>query len=182
MAGGPCELLAYLEASSPPDQFAVIKAAHESRAVLYLLDGLDECAHVKPQIQEYAATTLAEQTSRVVLSSRLAGFSDEHLAEKYQFVQLELCNVAVQKMTAKRRLPAADFGRFETLMSEVRPASSASTCADDYDSSARSRRCRTRCSRSTRRRRSRSRCSSSSSATAGSAPPPPTRAPASRAR
>ena len=118
MNGGACNILKYLEASSPAEQFSVIAKAHQDRTVLYLLDGLDECAQTKAQIQQYIASELADQVPRIVLSSRLAGFSDEHLAERYQFVQLELCNVDVQKMTAKRRLSAEEYSSFETMMSE----------------------------------------------------------------
>ena len=117
MNGGACDLLAYLESSSPPDQYKVIAQAHADRTSLYLLDGLDECASVKGQLQEYIGTTLAAETDRIVLSSRLAGFSDDQLAERYEFVQLELCSVEIQKTTARRRLPEKDYARFEEMMS-----------------------------------------------------------------
>jgi hypothetical protein len=44
---------------------------------MLLCDGLDECAHVKGYIQQYLARDLTKQAARVVISSRLAGFSDQ---------------------------------------------------------------------------------------------------------
>ena len=118
MQGGPCDLLAYLKSSTPPDQYKVIAHAHAEKTSLYLLDGLDECASVKAQLQQYIGTTLAAETGRVVLSSRLAGFSDDSLAEAYEFVQLELCSVEIQKKTAKARLGDTEYASFEEMMSE----------------------------------------------------------------
>jgi hypothetical protein len=118
MNGGECDLLAYLKSSSPADQYRVIADAHRQKTVLYLLDGLDECAQMKEQLQMYIASTLKAETARVVLSSRLAGFSDDHLADGgYEFVQLELCSTNIQKVTAKRRLTEGEYDRFEQMMS-----------------------------------------------------------------
>jgi hypothetical protein len=44
---------------------------------MLLCDGLDECAHVKDYIQQYLAHDLTKQAARVVISSRLAGFTDQ---------------------------------------------------------------------------------------------------------
>ena len=53
---------------------------HDKKTLMMLCDGLDECAHVKPYIQQYLANELTKQAARVVISSRLAGFSDRKTA------------------------------------------------------------------------------------------------------
>ena len=112
-------IMAYLKATCSDDNYRMLEYYNRRGKLLMLCDGLDESAHVKELVQQYLARDLTEEASRVVVSSRLAGFSDEFLSDHdFQFVQLELCTAEVQKLTAKRRMTETDFQRFCALLVE----------------------------------------------------------------
>ena len=112
-------IMEYLRATCSDDNFRMLEYYHRRGKLLMLCDGLDESAHVKELVQRYLAEELTEEAARVVVSSRLAGFSDEFLSDNdFQFVQLELCTAEVQKLTAKRRMTEGDFERFCALLVE----------------------------------------------------------------
>ena len=111
--------MAYLAATCSEENYRMLAHYHAKRQLLLLCDGLDESAHVKDMVQKYLAAVLTKSAARVVVSSRLAGFSDEYLSDhEFQFVQLELCTPQVQKLTAKRRMGEEDFLRFCDLLEE----------------------------------------------------------------
>lgn len=117
--GDEISLMAYLKATCSDENFRMLEYYHRRGKLLMLCDGLDESAHVKELVQQYLARDLTEEAARVVISSRLAGFSDEFLSDHdFQFVQLELCTADVQKLTAKRRMSESDFERFCALLVE----------------------------------------------------------------
>ena len=112
-------IMDYLKATCSDENYRMLEYYHRRGKLLMLCDGLDESAHVKELVQRYISEELTAESSRVVVSSRLAGFSDEFLADnEFQFVQLELCTAEVQKLTAKRRMTEADFERFCALLLE----------------------------------------------------------------
>lgn len=112
-------IMAYLKATCSGENYRMLEYYHRRGKLLMLCDGLDESAHVKELVQQYLARDLTEEAARVVVSSRLAGFSDEFLSDHdFQFVQLELCTAEVQKLTAKRRMTESDFERFCALLLE----------------------------------------------------------------
>ena len=112
-------IMEYLRATCSEENFRMLEYYHWRGKLLMLCDGLDESAHVKELVQRYLAEELTEEAARVVVSSRLAGFSDEFLSDNdFQFVQLELCTAEVQKLTAKRRMTEGDFERFCALLVE----------------------------------------------------------------
>ena len=113
------DLMAYLEATCSAENYRMLEHYHKKHQLLLLCDGLDESAHVKDLVQRYLAADLTKDAARVIVSSRLAGFSDEHLSDHgFQFVQLELCTAEVQKLTAKRRMGESDFVRFCDLLED----------------------------------------------------------------
>ena len=83
------DMLQYLKQTCEPDQYRMLLHYHGKGQLLLLLDGLDECSHLKEPIQQYIATVLEGTVARTVVSSRLAGFSDAYFADhSFMFVQV----------------------------------------------------------------------------------------------
>ena len=113
------DMMAYLKKTCEPEQFKMLLYYKKKGQILMLCDGLDECSHVKEPIQRYIAGVLQSQMARTVVSSRLAGFSDDFFADhEFQFVQLELYTAETQKLTAKRRMTSEEHSRFCQLLTD----------------------------------------------------------------
>ena len=83
------DMLGYLQKTCDEEQYKMLLYYHKKGQLLMLLDGLDECSNLKEPIQQYIANVLQQSMARTVVSSRLAGFSDDYFADNgFQFVQV----------------------------------------------------------------------------------------------